>query len=59
MPELDGISGAAATAAKKRDLIITWPRRLTRRNAEISFKALSLGASTTFEAGKHARAARP
>src|SRR5262249_30992247 len=31
--------------AKKRDLIIIMASTLTRRNAEISFKALSLGAS--------------
>src|ERR1043165_2824940 len=45
MPELDGISALPRLLAKKRDLIIIMASTLTRRNAEISFKALSLGAS--------------
>ncbi len=45
MPELDGISALPQLLAKKRDLIIIMASTLTRRNAEISFKALSLGAS--------------
>jgi two-component system chemotaxis response regulator CheB len=45
MPELDGISALPKLLAKKRDLIIIMASTLTRRNAEISFKALSLGAS--------------
>src|ERR1700759_100731 len=45
MPELDGISALPQLLAKKRDLIIIMASNLTRRNAEISFKALSLGAS--------------
>jgi len=45
MPELDGISALPLLLAKKRDLIIIMASTLTRRNAEISFKALSLGAS--------------
>jgi two-component system chemotaxis response regulator CheB len=45
MPELDGISALPQMLAKKRDLIIIMASTLTRRNAEISFKALSLGAS--------------
>src|SRR5712675_2698320 len=58
MPELDGISALPQLLAKKRDLIIIMASTLTRRNAEISFKALSLGAAdyipkpeTTREAG--------
>src|SRR6202142_3426724 len=58
MPELDGISALPQLLAKKRNLIIIMASPLTRRNAEISFKALSLGASdyipkpeTTREAG--------
>jgi len=58
MPELDGISALPQLLAKKRNLIIIMASTLTRRNAEISFKALSLGASdyipkpeTTREAG--------
>jgi two-component system chemotaxis response regulator CheB len=45
MPELDGISALPKLLAKKRDLVIIMASTLTRRNAEISFKALSLGAS--------------
>src|SRR6476646_3171294 len=45
MPELDGISALPQLLAKKRDLVIMMASTLTRRNAEISFKALSLGAS--------------
>ena len=45
MPELDGISALPLLLAKKRNLIIIMASTLTRRNAEISFKALSLGAS--------------
>src|SRR5216684_1811734 len=58
MPDLDGISALPQLLAKKRDLIIIMASTLTRRNAEISFKALSLGAAdyipkpeTTREAG--------
>src|SRR3984957_3017952 len=45
MPELDGISALPLLLAKKRDLIIIMASTLTRRNAEISFKAPALGAS--------------
>jgi two-component system, chemotaxis family, protein-glutamate methylesterase/glutaminase len=45
MPELDGISALPQLLAKKRNLIVIMASTLTRRNAEISFKALSLGAS--------------
>src|SRR4030081_1188977 len=45
MPELDGISALPLLLAKKRNLIIIMASPLPRRNAEISFKALSLGAS--------------
>src|ERR1700753_3526346 len=45
MPELDGISALPKLLAKKRDLIVIMASTLTRRNAEISFKALSLGAA--------------
>src|SRR5947208_14622372 len=45
MPDLDGISALPMLLAKKRNLIIIMASTLTRRNAEISFKALSLGAS--------------
>src|ERR1700755_818235 len=45
MPDLDGISALPQLLARKRDLIVIMASTLTRRNAEISFKALSLGAS--------------
>src|SRR6201995_4647442 len=45
MPELDGISALPQLLAKKRDLIVIMASTLTLRNAEISFKALALGAS--------------
>ena len=45
MPELDGISALPQLLAKKRDLVVIMASTLTRRNAEISFKALSLGAA--------------
>src|SRR6201994_4332905 len=45
MPELDGISALPQLLAKKRNLIIIMASPLTRRNREISFKALSLGAA--------------
>jgi two-component system chemotaxis response regulator CheB len=45
MPDLDGISALPLLLAAKPNLIIIMASTLTRRNAEISFKALSLGAS--------------
>lgn len=45
MPELDGLSALPRLLAKKRDLVVIMASTLTRRNAEISFKALSLGAA--------------
>lgn len=45
MPDLDGISALPKLLAKKRDLVIIMASTLTRRNAEISLKALSLGAA--------------
>jgi two-component system chemotaxis response regulator CheB len=45
MPDLDGISALPRLLAKKRNLIVIMASTLTRRNAEISFKALSLGAA--------------
>src|SRR3979409_2352699 len=45
MPELDGISALPLLLAKKRDLIVIMASTLTRRNAEVSLKALSLGAA--------------
>jgi two-component system, chemotaxis family, protein-glutamate methylesterase/glutaminase len=45
MPDLDGISALPQLLAKKRNLIVIMASTLTRRNAEISFKAMSLGAA--------------
>src|SRR3954470_4869135 len=45
MPDLDGIAALPMLLAKKNDLVVIMASTLTRRNAEISFKALSLGAA--------------
>ncbi|HEX2654226.1 MAG TPA: chemotaxis response regulator protein-glutamate methylesterase [Xanthobacteraceae bacterium] len=45
MPDLDGISALPLLLEKKRNLVIIMASTLTRRNAEISLKALSLGAA--------------
>lgn len=45
MPDLDGLSALPLLFQKKRDLIVIMASTLTRRNAEISLKALSLGAT--------------
>src|SRR5580693_2889934 len=57
MPELDGISALPKLLAKKRNLIVIMASTLTRRNAEISFKALSLGASDYIPKPESTRAA--
>src|SRR5215207_6148872 len=45
MPELDGLSALPFLLEKKRDLVVIMASTLTRRNAEVSLKALSLGAA--------------
>jgi two-component system chemotaxis response regulator CheB len=45
MPELDGLAALPLLLAKKRNLVVIMASTLTRRNAEISFKALALGAT--------------
>jgi two-component system chemotaxis response regulator CheB len=45
MPELDGISALPQLLKKKRDLVVIMASTLTRRSAEISLRALSLGAA--------------
>ena len=45
MPEMDGISTLPLLLEKKRDLVVIMASTLTRRNAEISLRALSLGAA--------------
>jgi two-component system, chemotaxis family, protein-glutamate methylesterase/glutaminase len=45
MPDLDGISTLPLLLKQKRDLVVIMASTLTRRNAEVSLKALSLGAA--------------
>jgi len=45
MPELDGIAALPILLDKKPDVVVIMASTLTRRNAEISLKALSLGAA--------------
>ena len=45
MPELNGIAALPLLLEKKRDLVVIMASTLTRRNAEISLKALALGAA--------------
>ena len=45
MPVLDGISALPELLRKKRDLVVIMASTLTRRGAETSLKALSLGAA--------------
>jgi two-component system chemotaxis response regulator CheB len=45
MPDLDGLSALPLLLAKKRDLVVIMASTLTRRNAEISLRALALGAA--------------
>ena len=45
MPELDGLAALPLLLARKPDLVIIMSSTLTRKNAEVSLKALSLGAT--------------
>jgi len=45
MPDTDGITALPHLLAKKRDLVVIMASTLTRRNAEISLRALALGAA--------------
>jgi two-component system, chemotaxis family, protein-glutamate methylesterase/glutaminase len=45
MPELDGISTLPLLLEKKRNLVVIMASTLTRHNAEITLRALSLGAA--------------
>ncbi len=45
MPELDGISALPLLLKRKPDLVVIMASTLTRRSAEISLRALSLGAA--------------
>jgi len=44
MPDMDGIAALPRLLQKKRDLVVIMASSLTRRNAEISLRALALGA---------------
>ncbi len=44
MPEVDGITALQRLLEKRRDLVVLMVSTLTRRNAEVSLRALSLGA---------------
>lgn len=45
MPDLDGIAALPLLLEKKKDLVVIMASTVTRRNAEISLRALSLGAA--------------
>ena len=45
MPEIDGITALPRLIARRRDLVVIMASTLTRRNAEISLRALALGAA--------------
>jgi two-component system chemotaxis response regulator CheB len=45
MPEMDGLTALPLMLSRKRDLIVIMASTLTRRHAEISLRALSLGAT--------------
>ena len=45
MPDLDGISALPLLLKKKRDLVVVMASAITRRGAEVSLRALSLGAA--------------
>ena len=45
MPDLDGLSALPLLQEKKRDLVVIMASTLSRRNAEVSLKALALGAA--------------
>ena len=45
MPDIDGITALPRLFEQKRDLVVIMSSTLTRRNAEVSLRALSLGAT--------------
>lgn len=57
MPDLDGISALPLLLQKKRDLVVLMASTVTRRNAEISLRALSLGAADYIAKPETTRAA--
>ncbi len=57
MPELDGITALPLLLQKKRDLVVIMVSTFTRRSAEISLRALSLGAADYIPKPQSAREA--
>src|SRR5437868_9868894 len=45
MPDIDGITALPRLLEKRRDLMVIMASTLTRRNAEVSLRALALGAA--------------
>src|ERR1700681_3886392 len=45
MPDIDGITALPRLFEKRRDLVVIMASTLTRRNAEVSLRALALGAA--------------
>ncbi|AXK81176.1 chemotaxis response regulator protein-glutamate methylesterase [Pseudolabrys taiwanensis] len=45
MPDMDGITALPQLLAKKRDVVVIMASTVTRRNAEVSLRALALGAA--------------
>src|ERR1700674_1652716 len=45
MPDIDGITALPRLFQKRRDLVVFMSSTLPRRNAEVSLRALSLGAA--------------
>jgi two-component system chemotaxis response regulator CheB len=45
MPDMDGLTALPLLLGRKRDLVVLLASTLTRRNAEISLRALALGAA--------------
>src|SRR6202008_1575437 len=45
MPDTDGITALPKLLAKRRDLVVIMASTVTRRNAEVSLRALALGAA--------------
>src|SRR5206468_2956402 len=55
MPDMDGITALPLLLEKKRSLIVLMVSTLTRRNAEISLHALSMGAADYIPKPEHDR----
>ncbi len=57
--EMDGIAALPVLLEKRPDVVVIMASTLTRRNAEISLKALSLGATTSPGPNATARSPAP